>query len=88
MKSVPAAAHIGRTKLDQERLKLCNYEIVSMVFWGTLIMSPFFPRVPEHIFCPVYVSKYVYEFLEINVIYLRSLLGSGDASGFGTEKHM
>ncbi|CAB4005702.1 otoferlin-like isoform X4 [Paramuricea clavata] len=31
MKSVPAAAHIGRTKLDQERLKLCNYEIEAVM---------------------------------------------------------
>ncbi|XP_046858767.1 otoferlin-like [Xenia sp. Carnegie-2017] len=27
IKSVPAAAHVGRTTLDKERLKLCNYEI-------------------------------------------------------------
>ena len=30
VKSMPAASHVGRTKLDKERLKLCQYEVESV----------------------------------------------------------
>ncbi|XP_031569345.1 otoferlin-like [Actinia tenebrosa] len=30
IKSMPTASHVGRTKLDQERLKLCQYEVESV----------------------------------------------------------
>lgn len=30
MKSTPSASHVGRTKLDKERLKLCQYEVESV----------------------------------------------------------
>lgn len=30
VKSMPTASHVGRTKLDKERLKLCQYEVESV----------------------------------------------------------
>ncbi|XP_067033730.1 otoferlin-like isoform X2 [Acropora muricata] len=30
VKSMPSASHVGRTKLDKERLKLCQYEVESV----------------------------------------------------------
>ena len=30
VKSMPSAGHVGRTKLDKERLKLCQYEVESV----------------------------------------------------------
>lgn len=30
IKSMPTASHVGRTKLDKERLKLCQYEVESV----------------------------------------------------------
>ena len=30
VKSMPSSSHVGRTKLDKERLKLCQYEVESV----------------------------------------------------------